>query len=446
MAFDFGNNTIDPFRFDPLDPDLHLPYPEDGTEGVAFVDLPTIAVDDQAAYITGYTSDLSGHGGSAELFSAVVIIPLTHDGGTKSILDGQRPSEDDFVIMRFDDLGSTADEHLRHYAVQEPYASQQADNAQFFLSILEDSSVEQNAIRLGGLWYNSGSSQWEYTQRTVAGVLADMPVGMGNEFFYGNPGYQPLTPDPSPDPFRPNIAGAFISSAVLAKDRSGNLRIFAAHHVPPSDGASTPSAEDQWIVQWYVIDPQLSTFRTTTANAWQPSILETGRIDGGGTGDYYHPVIGVTQQGTAYIEYTYSDGSEYPRMERARLTNDYTAVLTTTAVEDGGQRPYDEGGWADFSDMQADPTLCKLWSVHTLVSDVDPGTGLTDKRDIWLFELPYVCFSPDLNGNSMVEAGDALLYDAYYADGDARADANDDGHVDASDAAIFIRAYAAGVP
>lgn len=333
VAFDFGNNDIQAFRVE--DPPIHLPYPEDDTEGVAFVDLPTIAVDDQAAYITGYTSDTSG------LFSAVVIIPLSHDGGTKSILDGERPDEDDFVIMRFDNIDSTPDDHIRHYAVQEPYADEQADNAQFFLSIAEGIN-EQDAIRIGGLWYNDTASRWEYTQRTVSGVLTDMPVGAGYKFFWGAGGYLPETPDTG---FSPNLGGGFFSSAVLAKDNNGDLRIFAAHHTAPSDEQTTPTYEAQWVIQWYVIDPHLDKLYSATANDWQPSILEVGRIDGGGDGDFYHPVIGVTQQGTAYIEYTYSDDSDYPRMERVKLTSDYSAVDTTTAVEDGAQRSYELGGW-----------------------------------------------------------------------------------------------------
>lgn len=438
LAFDFSDDLIDPFRTGG-----HAPYPEDDTEGIAFVDLPTIAVDDRAAYITGYTSEWEGTPGLSPLieFSAVMIIPLSHDGGTKSILDGERPDEDDFVIMRFDDL-SDADEHLRHYAVQEPYADQQADNAQFFVSISEG-GAQQNAIRMGGLWYNSTSSEWEYSQRIVGGTLTDMPVGTGNEFFYGAGGYLPETPDTG---FSPNLGGGFISSAVLAEDNNGDLRIFAAHHTAPSDNGSPAEAEEQWVIQWYVIDPHLDEFYSLTAGDWDPEILETGRIDGGGDGDFYHPVIGVTRDGVAYIEYTYSDGSDYPRMERVKLTSDYSAVDTTTAVEDGAQRSYELGGWADFSDMQADPDLCKLWSVHTLVSDVDPGTGQTDKRDIWLFEMPYSCFTPDMNGNSMVESGDAALYNTYYDGEDPRADANGNGEVDVYDMLIFLDAYSAGTP
>lgn len=105
----------------------------------------------------------------------------------------------------------------------------------------------------------------------------------------------------------------------------------------------------------------------------------------------------------------------------------------------------------DFSDMQHDPFLCKFWSVHTLVHDPGAPAGTVDvgeQRDIWLFEHRYttVCFTPDMNANGMVEAQDAILYNAYYADEDARADANDDGRVDPTDAAIFLTAYTAGVP
>ena len=113
----------------------------------------------------------------------------------------------------------------------------------------------------------------------------------------------------------------------------------------------------------------------------------------------------------------------------------------------------DVASWADFSDMQHDPFLCKFWSVHTLVheptEEPDPTSPVDmDERDVWLFENRYTtfCFSPDMNENGMVEAEDALLYDGYYAAEDERADANADGVVDPTDAAIFLNAYAAGVP
>ncbi|UYV13539.1 MAG: hypothetical protein NCW75_04460 [Phycisphaera sp.] len=51
-----------------------------------------------------------------------------------------------------------------------------------------------------------------------------------------------------------------------------------------------------------------------------------------------------------------------------------------------------------------------------------------------------------MNGNSMVESGDALLFNNYYATQDDRADADANGDVDINDMAIFLDAYTAGVP
>jgi hypothetical protein len=191
-------------------------------------------------------------------------------------------------------------------------------------------------------------------------------------------------------------------------------------------------------VQWYVIDPDLSNFQTVPST-WQPSIIARGRI-GGENEHCFHPTIGVTRQGTAYIEYTYSSATVDPEVRRVRLNSSYTGTVSGSQVvlEPGPALPYveAENRWADFADMQHAPVLCKLWSAHTLVHDpmIVPLPSSTKKRDIWLFELPYNCFSPDLNANGMVESGDAMLFNDYYAQQDPRADADASGEVDAVDA------------
>lgn len=440
----------------------HNPFP-DPSLGTGLFDLPIIAIDEQAIYVTAFGFDVPPLGGFPFTFSNLFVIPLYWDFDEfgvpqSSILDGDRPDEDDFLSMRFDDIEaklfeSAPDTHRRQYPVQEPL--EQYDNTQLFVSVSVAAGPEQDSIRLGGMWYDEVSDpqnpRWRYSQRldiggsSPTGDLEDMVINQtgGFDFFYA--GATATAPG-----FTISTAGSFISSAVLCEDNQGNPRVFVTHHCNPSDEAPTPAGLDRMVVQWYVIDPDLANFQTVPST-WQPSIIARGRL-GAEDEHYYHPTIGVTKLGTAYLEYTYSDATVGPEVRRAQLNSTYTALVSgsETVLEPGPGIPYilTGGSWADFADMQHDPVLCKLWSAHTLVHDpmVTPMPSSTDRRDIWLFELPYNCFTPDMNGNSMVESGDALLFNNYYATQDDRADADANGDVDIHDMAIFLDAYTAGVP
>ncbi|UYV13538.1 MAG: hypothetical protein NCW75_04455 [Phycisphaera sp.] len=300
------------------------------------------------------------------------------------------------------------DPYIRQYAVQEPFLYEEVENAQLFVSISDVSSLKQDRIRVAGLWFDDSDPdplehRWRYTQHIENNAaknypLLDVGVGAPLEFHYGGT-YQVSTPDSS---FNPRAPGGFISSAVLAKDAEGDVRLFVTHYARP---AGMSGAEDRVVVQWYVIDANLDNFRVIqNPPVWNPTIITGGRIESDGTddGDCYYPSIGVTRQGVAYIEYTFSNGDTWPEIRRVKLTSDYSAVDTSVLLKAGPiNRSYEDGvttpsgdpndAWADFSDMQHDPFLCKLWSVHTLVHELtnepDPTSPVDmDKRDIWLFE------------------------------------------------------------
>ena len=491
-AFDLNDDGMDRYYAGgPHDPfpegDPSVPY-----EGAALVDLPTIAIDEQALYVTAFGRFVPDPPLPFVNFQNIFIIPIDfNEGGvSKSMLDGDKPPVGQIISLRLRDLPvdevgqppvkeHEPDFHLRHYAVQEPFAYTEAENAQLFVSISVDGSVEQTGIRVAGLWFDDTfgpDGEWIYTQHIVDDTggdedypLAEVDVDMaGLAFFYSPDGYQIETPDPD---FSPRPAGAFISSAVLAKDSQGELRLFIAHHANPSDNAMMdPQAEQRYAVQWYVIDPDLGTspdnFRTIQdPPVWNPTLVESGRIETDGTddGDCYNPSIGVNRQGEAYIEYSFTNDETWPEVRRVKLTTDYSAVDTNVLLQAGPVNySYEDGltvpigdpndAWQDFSDMQHDPFLCKLWSTHTLVHDPGVPAGTLDVgelRDLWLFENRYTTFclfNPDMNGNSMVESGDALLYNNYYDAQDDRADADANGEVDVHDMLIFLDAYSAGTP
>ncbi|UYV14055.1 MAG: hypothetical protein NCW75_07120 [Phycisphaera sp.] len=464
IAFDMNNNDIE--RFVAGGP--HRPFPDTpfAAKRSALFDLPTMAIEDDFVFVTAFGIDADEDPmdpmklGPAYLFQAMFIIPIEFGSGS-SMLDGDKPAEDLIVCMRPRDLPEADDAyerdlHTRHFAVQEPF--EQEDNAQFFIS-LDRSAGEKSKIRLGGLWFDPSDppGEWRYTQHLDSGTLdlADMavPTGMGLEFFAtATGGYDIVTPDSG---FSPSTGTSFFSSAVLAEDVNGDMRMFAAHHVYTEDSSGDV---DGIHVQWYYIDPDLDDFRKVQDPVtWTPSILESGRIstDGTNAGDCYFPSIGVTKQGVAYVEYTFSNGTTWPEIRRVQLDNDYdTAIHSNFPVKAGPENlsyklVVDECSpgnqtWADFSDMQADPFTCDLWSSHTLVhDDMQTHTSIDeiDLRDVWLLQNPINCNNANLNGDGGVDLLDMAMFNDYYATGARRVDMNTDGTTDATDAAEYADAY-----
>jgi len=425
-AFDLTDGDIQPYRT--TSPPSHKPL-------TTLFDLPTMAFDERAMILCGYSGEVFN------VSAVLVVVPYEHDGGAKSILDGDRPDESDLTIIRLTDAPLEEDRTIQHYAVQEQH--DQFQNASFYIGWAGESG-KQGDISLRGLYYDTGASQWVLRQHvdTSGDLLTiDLP-GTGLDYHKPTSGTDPQTPDLGG--WGPAAKGHFFSSAVLAFDATGQPRIFAAHAVFPDDGSGVP--EDQWVVQWYVIDPDLTQdFYSTTPGDWQPSVVAAGRIDGGGEGHFYHPAVGVTEQGVCFIEYSFSDGTDdWPQVRRATLSNSYTSVATDVLVQDGPSVRYAEpdGGWADFADMQADPfSGCSFWSVHTLVGDKGDTTAPSDERDVWLFETAGNCENANLNFDDGTDLYDMALFSDYYDAGARRVDMNTDGTTDAADAALYADAY-----
>ncbi|MFI4915301.1 MAG: hypothetical protein ACIAS6_02190 [Phycisphaerales bacterium JB060] len=402
----------------------HAPYPTGGTffDG-SLVDKPHMAIDEQAAYITSY----------GEIGSTMVIIPLSHGSGD-SILDGDKPAAIDLTFMRFVDLPAE-DKHTRHFAVQEPYEDGDFENAQFFIS------NNDNEIRVGAMWHDG--SRWNYSQRveTTTSTVPEDIILTGSDVFASGQGVEADTPD-TVHGFGPRTGGSFFPSAVLARDANGDPRIFAVHAVQPIV-SGTPTG--QLVIQWYVIDPDLGDVQTAPlSTAFEPDIVEVGRLDT--PGDRYHPTIGVTQQGVAYIEFTYSSTTVWPEVRRVTLNSSYTDIVPNSevTVQPGVSYPYVGAlpGWADFSDMQADPvTSCAFWSVHTLVHDVDDGPTVLDRRDVWLFQTLFNCGNSNLNFDAGTDLYDMAMFNSLYGAGARRVDMNTDGQTDATDAILYQDAY-----
>lgn len=444
--FNLQDGNIQRYRQN-IDDDIHLPYPTGGgtTTDSGKVDKPQFAVDEQAMYV----ASLSGNG------STLLIVPTSHGpGGTLSILDGEKPPADTWTMMRFRDLGEPGfdgaeDGHEYHYAVQEPIEDERFENVQFIISL--PGGGPNDDLRLGAIWFDAAAGQWQYTQRRNSPLVLDDPdVGAGFTYYRrAKFWHNPSTPDPGG--WRPDVRLGILNG-VLAFDTNDNPRIFAVHHMGPPSDSTEPDVAARFAVQWYVIDPDLDNVYDTTPGQWQPTVVARGRLDG--AGDRYHPAIGLTPAGVAYVEYTYSSSTVWPEVRRVELNSGYTGIVgSEVVIQSGVATAYadSESQWADFNEMQLDPAGCRLWSVDTLVhadTSGNPPPPTTTKRDVWLFENRFTpfCFTPDMNGNGMLESHDAMLYNDYYAQQDERADADANGDVNVSDMAVFLDAFTAGVP
>lgn len=447
-------------------------HPADAT-----VRLPSVGFDEQAIMVAVNETNENVDGDNVPLHligngrwnQLIYIFPRDHTGG--SITDGDRPSEDEVTIIRMGALRDTTDrdEDFSHYyrAVQEPYPNpggglpnEQVENATFFISMADpDLSGFYNDIRLRGIYDADPSptaTDWTLQQQTVSvsGLYELIDIGVGQ---YAHPSSIILPfrlPDTPDSTWEPNAYGGYFQTAVLARDVANEFMIFAVHAI--QDVASGEPA-GHWIVQWYVIDPDLAGFGSAP-DGWQPSIVAQGRLDD--EGDRYHPVIVVNRQGQAFIDYTYSDDTTWPSIRRVRLNSGYTAVVgSELPVQGGPATAYDPldpvyGYWADYADAQADPfNQCAYWSTHTLVTEppnANPPITLDDRRNVWLFHEAYgnvvtACFQTtsmlDLNDDNEVDTYDMLEFADFYARGARRVDINADGVVDETDLRLYTDAY-----
>ncbi|MFG0285061.1 MAG: dockerin type I domain-containing protein [Phycisphaerales bacterium JB039] len=316
--------------------------------------------------------------------------------------------------------------------MQEPF--DQFEDAQFVITTVNPTppSLEQTHIRLGAIYYNSSISDWDYNFADI-----DLP-GTSYNYYNSNIGDPPATPDSGG--WGPATSRHYFESAVLMWPDSNTPLIFATHHIKASDSTS---GSNPHIVQWYVINPDLANFDGT----WSPSIMTNGigRIPSSGDSDAYFPVIGVTAQGDAYLEYTLSDDETYPEIRRAAFNSSYTGISSDNQVQPGPDLAYDEpdpAAWADYSDMQADPISCGLWSMHVLVFDPEDSSTLTDARDVWVFENQITCTNAEMNGDGLVDETDLYLFNQYHLAGSRQADMNRDQTLDAIDVALYYDEYA----
>lgn len=447
VAFNLNDSNIQPFRDNILD--LHAP-----TEDT--VRLPSYGFDERAFIVAFSSFGQCAEEDPGPFQQFIYIIPRFNPGNDEPwLIDGDRADEDDMISIRMRHEPLILDDSVEAYVVQEPY--EQYNNATLLISSLgATEGSPQNFLRFKGLFYNdegtpqdptddewevrqslefdSGSGEWELFDTDIDDTSLNY--------------FRPTNMDYPPAPgFTPTVEGDYFTSAVLTKDASGNARVFAVHAVLPDDGTGEP--DDHWVVQWYVIDPDLADFHSAAIESddWRPEVLEAGRIEDT-SGHCYHPVLGVSTGGLMTIEYTYSSSTDEQEIRRARFNSSY-AITSTTTLETGPGEGYTYGDrWALYGDLQFDPNpatgsgACNwLWSTHTLVDE--DATDDTDIRDVWLFRkasTPF-CFQTDMNSNGFTEMDDMVMYNNLFLQEDARADTDADGVVDATDMANYLDAY-----
>lgn len=451
VAFNLNDEDIDPFRANPFG--LHGPTGDT-------VRLPSYGFDERAMIVafSSFGSCAVEDPGPFQQF--IYIIPRFDPGNDEPwLIDGVRADEDDMISIRMQHEPLAVDDSVEAYVVQEPY--EQYNNTTLLISSLGVTEGDpQNFLRLKGLFYNDkgtpsnpSDDEWEvrqslqYDSGSSDWVLFDTDINDTSlNYFEATADEYPDIPEPT---LSPTVEGDFFTSAVLTEDAFGNPRVFAVHAVLPDDGLGDP--EDRWVIQWYVIDPDLGDFHTAAIESvdWRPTVVEAGRIEDT-EGHCYHPVMGVSAAGLMTIEYTYSSSTDAQEIRRAVFNSSY-AITSDTALETGPVYGYeyfssDTDRWALYGDLQFDPAVgagaCNwLWSTHTLVDE--NATDDTDIRDVWLFRQNHAgfCFQTDMNQNGFTEFDDMVMYNNLFLQEDARADTDADGVVDATDMANYLDAY-----
>ncbi|MCW5756015.1 MAG: hypothetical protein KIT54_02140 [Phycisphaeraceae bacterium] len=415
-----------------------------------------VADDSSNCVISGLQGDPTG------CSQVILFIPRVFDEGgvQRTIHDGGRISETDITIARMTGEPLIADAGCEALVVQEPY--EQYENITLIISTdgTTFGGVGIQGIRLKGVfWDDMGTpdpsdDRWQVRQRVIqigTQWQVDDMLLTGMELLAIKHSPLPFLFYPkAPNGFTPTLEDESFATAVLTRDNMGNPRVFAAHAGVIADSM----LGTRWVVQWYLIDPDFGSIVTPPTNpprytkfhnapllseTWRPSIVEMGRIESDEinvVGDCYLPALGVTRSGQAFVEYTFSNETIDPKIVRKQVLPSSFITVPPAIMQAGPPSGYGQTDdrWALYSDLQADPTLCRFWSTHTLVED-------EDTRLVWMFQRNFPCFSLDLNANGLVDPFDLLLYTDWYISGDERADTDMDGVVDAVDMANYLNAY-----
>ncbi|UYV13323.1 MAG: hypothetical protein NCW75_03320 [Phycisphaera sp.] len=456
IAFDFKSGAINSFRGAPFDVN-HRP-----TEDT--IRFPSLGFDERAVIVAFSSHGLCAVDDVTPFQQFIYIIPREYQGPTGPVefINGGRPTENDFISIRMLGRPIIEDVSVQAKIAQEPY--EQYDNVTLMVSTDgTGSGTLQDSIRIKGLFFEPnpevGPPRWEVRQRLEEVVSSPqgwevLDMGLSS---YGLEFFRPTSADdPAAAVFSPTVEEDMFTSAILTEDAAGNPRVFAVHAVLPDDG--TGSADDHWVVQWYVIDPKVPDTDPISqgyepfhdadilSEDWRPTIVDAGRIEVEG-GHCYHPVLGVSTGGLMTIEYTYSSSTDEQEIRRARFNSSH-AITSTTTLRTGPSGGYLGDRWALYADLQFDPNpatgagACNwLWSTHTLVDE--DATSSTFIRDVWLFRkasTPF-CFQTDMNSNGFTEIDDMVMYNNLFLQEDARADTDADGVVDATDMANYLDAY-----
>jgi hypothetical protein len=308
----------------------------------------------------------------------------------------------------------------------------------------------QDGIRLGGAYHDgSGALQYAWKDMTVP-TAADEYYNAGLTY-QGTP-FHPATPDQN---WKIKTASSKFDSGVLARDTTGNLKIFCGHNVLPVSQGGGPVNRTEF--RYYVVEPDLANFPGTPTTPWQPyievaGIASTDNITGGET---HQGAVSVNEYGDAYLAFTRSgttDPDGWPAIVQTRLSANYTYPLYNYRVQAGPPQTYaDSSGplsifGLDYADIEPDPGHCGFMAVGTIaaLTDAEPEPpSTTTARAIWVSEILVSCDSnAEMNGDGAIDAADLALYLDYYAKEDPRADMDRSGTITTADYQIYSGEYA----
>jgi hypothetical protein len=191
-------------------------------------------------------------------------------------------------------------------------------------------------------------------------------------------------------------------------------KLWAAHAVGLQN---PPDGLNRMVVRWYCID--MNGWDGTSSGP-QPSLAQTGVIDGGPGTWAFCPSIAVTRTGDVGIAYNQCGQSEYLSIrQRSRCVTDPPNTMPTASVLYQATAAYAPEfpattpvNWAFYTTTTSDPAVSnRIWTHHFGLKQITPSPGPYTEQ--WLTRVAR--FEPacplDVNGNGVAgEADDGWAF------------------------------------
>jgi hypothetical protein len=217
-------------------------------------------------------------------------------------------------------------------------------------------------------------------------------------------------------------------------------KLWTAHAV---GNQSPPAGLNRMVIRWYCFD--MNNW-DGTSNGAQPTLAQTGVIDGGPGTWAFCPSIAVTRSGDVGITYNQCGASEYLSIrQRSRCNTDPLNTMPTASVlyqaavaYAPNVPPVGPADWAFYTNTTSDPAVSnRLWTHHFGLKVINPSIG--PFSDQWLTHIAR--YEPactlDINGDGLADNEDGPAFMQAMQAGEPEADLELDQATNADDALKF---------